>query len=431
MFTKAIGNVFASERAVERSDEHLSVGHRKQEATAQALLDYILKQDNEAEHFGRALKLPNARHLAIGKEFTLSSGRRVDHVISVDGRPIAFIEDKLWASFGIEQLHDYGRELRELSDDGRLIVIVPHRRRNAAQLEVDSSDISDFTTVLAWDDLPPLVKKYSAKPHLWDSLARFATEVGVNNLIDISSKGSFPQSKEIAHNVSRFLNSAAEIADLYLRERAAALGGQTRQSVFKFSTHKNNNGVWLQAGATQRDHWGLFIEPWDTGWSGIWLSHQSVPDDWDMRIGYFKHRLSAAARERVKEIARKGVNEDLELDLFGVSPYRLGTFLSPDEQSALKVLMEVFDFRSASLYLPRDTTFRGVNDGSTRFGMQFTVDENTVEAFMGPPLGTTWDRPSIFIRDDDGEVEIKPLKRDTGKHYVERVWQSINSRLTR
>lgn len=149
-----------------------------------------------------------------------------------------------------------------------------------------------------------------------------------------------------------------------------------------------------------------------------------------MQIGYFKHGLSAAARERIRQVARKGVNENRVLDLRGLNTHRLGTFLTPSAQDALKVLMQVFDIRTAENYLPKETTFRGVNDGPSRHGMKFVLDNREVEAFMGPPVGKPWIRPSIFIRDDDGEREVRPLKRDSGKQYVERVWAEISARLT-
>lgn len=431
MFTSAIGDAFTSERIIERNDGSMSVGHRKQEATAQALLDFILKQDDEAAAFGRALKLPKARQLDVAREVTLSEGRRVDHSLSVGGEYVAFIEDKLWASFGVEQLYDYVQELHSWNADGQLIVIVPDRRRDEAQREIDRSAIGTHTRIIAWVDLPNLMKGKSKRLHLWESLSRFATEVGSSNLLSMSAKGSYPQTRDVAESISQYLASAAEIAAVYFEDRAAAEGSVARQREFKFSTHRGNERAWLQAGATQREKWGLDIEPGYNGQSCIWLYHQSARSDLSMQIGYFKHQLSAAARERIRQVARKGVNENRELDLRGVNTYRLGTFLTPSEQDALKVLMQVFDIRTAGNYLPNETTFRGVNDGPSRYGMKFVLDDLEVEAFMGPPSEKPWIRPSIFIRDDDGEREVRPLKRDTGKQYVERVWAEISERLTR
>ncbi|EKU47230.1 PD-(D/E)XK nuclease family protein [Brevibacterium casei] len=430
MFTSAIGTAFTSDRVIERNDGSMSVGHQKQEATAQALLDYILNQDDEAAAFGRALKLPKAGRLDVGKEVTLSDGRRVDHSLSVGDEYVAFIEDKLWASFGVEQLYDYVQELQSWNADGQLIVIVPGRRRDEAQREIDRSAIGIHTRIIAWVDLPTLMKGKSKKLYLWEALSRFATEVGSSNLLTMSAKGSFPQLRDVAESISQYLDSAAEIAATYLEERAAAENGVSRLREFKFSTHRGNDRAWLQAGATQREKWGLDIEPGYNGQSSIWLYHQSARSDLSMQIGYFKHGLSAAARERIRQVARKGVNENRVLDLRGLNTHRLGTFLTPSAQDALKVLMQVFDIRTAENYLPKETTFRGVNDGPSRHGMKFVLDNREVEAFMGPPVGKPWIRPSIFIRDDDGEREVRPLKRDSGKQYVERVWAEISARLT-
>ncbi len=430
MFTRAIDTAFSSKRIIDRGDANLTVGHQKQEATAQALLDYILHQGEEAAVFGKAVGIPSGQFVQIGKEEHVAGSRRVDHTLIVDDIPAAYIEDKVWANFGLDQLRDYGDDLQNLNDEGKLIVIVPHRRLGKAIREVESSRISEFTEVIAWEDLPKLMAGLTENMHLWSALSTFASEIGSSNLVDISFKGSFPQGDGVGERISKFLNTASEISDLYHLTRSKHSGSRPSRRTFSFSTNRRNPRAWLQAGATQDDIWGLEIDPGYERKSGIWLVHPHVADAFDLKIGSFKHSLSAAARERIKQLAEDSVEDELDFSLYGSGLSRLGTYLDDDGQNALVVLMRVFDLGTAGNYLPQETSWVSVNDHPSRHGMRFTLGNRRVEAFMGPPEGESWIRPSIFLRDDGGDREVKPYKHDTGKDYVERVWSTISDSLT-
>lgn len=428
MFTRAIDIVFRGDRANSKDIGEASAGRRKQEATAQALLDYILRQDNEAANFARALKYRGGVWNN-DKEVSFTAGNRVDHVLYRESTPTIYIEDKLWAQFGPDQLKRYEKELIDSNSDGLLIVLVPDRRQDEATREMNDSHVSDSTQIITWRELPNLAAKFSGKPHLWNALSTYAEEAGSSNLIELAASNSFPQSREIAEHISLFLASADETSELFHEASGKARGTTPTRRRFQVSTNQTNERPWLQSGATGVKNWGLDIDLGYDGRSGIWLFHQKSDNFFDPKIGYFRNSLSQAARQRVDEIARRCVDEDSQLDIAEGEFRRLGTFLTHNEQNSLNVLLHVFDVRTARNYLPTDTVFTGVNEDIYRHGMRFSSGERSVETFLGPQVGSVWLRPSVFIWSDDDEFEVRPKKRQSGKDYVLTVWQKINDLL--
>lgn len=424
MFTRAIDMVFSSERVHSKDIGEVSVGRRQQEATAQAVLDYILRQGDEAEHFARALKIRGGSW-TIEKEVSFTEDNRVDHVLFQDEVPTIYIEDKVWAHFGPDQLLRYRDDLVDHSPDGVLVVLVPEHRQDEALRETSSNHLAAITRVITWRQLPELIAKFSEKLHLWHALSTFAEETGSSNLIEVAGSGSFPQSREIAEHISLFLASADEISDLFHKASKDARGQRVGPIRFQFSHNATNARPWLQSGATGDENWGLEIDPGFEQRSGIWLFYRKPETYLELKIGYYRNALSQKAKERIDEIARRCVKEEADLELADGDYPRLGSYLTADEQKALNVLLHVFDVRTAKNYLPPNTYFRGVNDETYRHGMRFSLGDQSVEVFLGPPLDTTWKRPSVFIRSYDNEYEIDPRSSRTGKDYVLRAWQEI------
>lgn len=428
MFTRAIDIVFRGDRAHSKDVGEASAGKRKQEATAQALLDYILRQDDEATNFARALKF-RGDIWSTDKEVTFTEGNRVDHVLYRDSQPTIYIEDKVWAQFGSHQLARYEAELVASNPDGLLIVLIPERRTEEAARHIGDDRSPDSTRIVSWRELPTLVANHTDKPHLWHALSTFAEETGSSNLIELATSDSFPRSREIAENISLFLSSADEISEAFHEASGSARGEKGSRRRFKFSHNDGNDRPWLQSGATGNENWGLDIDLGYDGKSGIWLFHQKSDHYFDLRIGYFRNSLSPTARRRIEKLARRCVVERTELDYVEEEFRRLGTYLSNEEQNSLNVLLHVFDVRTARNYFPTSTVFAGINDETYRHGMRFSLGDRTVEAFLGPPVGKAWIRPSIFIRHDDDEFEVRPKARQTGKDYVLSVWQAIADHL--
>ena len=306
---------------------------RRHEAMAQYMLDHIFRQPGELERFCRAFSLPSTARLSASVEHSWTErarrGRgsgsevisRVDHHVSDDeGRTIAFIEDKIDAPFGIEQLARYERELeRRMLPRARkpkLIVIVPERRLNSVLEEPASGSPIERTTI-SWKDLAVRMTDGASETGAarWRALAQFAENVGTGDLPSLGMAAPL-RSREVATELHSTLLSAQRVV------RALRLPNMRQ---LQFSFNGTSTDPWLQTNLTSRTAYGFDLDvSQDAGM--LYLGRRRTDGDFDWattKVGFFDAgELTSATQNRLHARECRKPGSDLRAQNPGWAPVR-------------------------------------------------------------------------------------------------------------